>query len=304
MSHRAPPESRDAGGRLVPVHQEIGDVISQIGGPFDGGLIDTILNHGVFERGVYHERLADNILPPGHGVAGRIQAGVEKVQGRGPIVAAANVIFTGPDHFDRSLDDFGDLHCFPDKMAVKDAPAAEAAAQQRRMDFDLFRFQAGDFDRGLMIGGLELGTGPDIAAVRADVGEAVEGFHGGVGEIWQFVNRIESGRGLSQGGSNIALLPGDGAGKIGKFSILPALLFTVKSGQRTFIPIDLQGLATSFGGPKTIGHHRQAAINLHNLADPETANALSAAKLLTWPPKTGGRAMRAVSIPGTLTSRP
>jgi hypothetical protein len=46
------------------------------------------------------------------------------------------------------------------------------------MELDLLWFQAGYLHRGLVITGLELGADPDVAAIRANDGKAVEGSMG------------------------------------------------------------------------------------------------------------------------------
>ena len=134
MSDRAPPQGGDAVRGSLPVHQQIGNVVGQLGGPFDGGVVDAIFDDRGLERRARDERLTDDALLPGHGIARRIQTAADRVIGRGSVVPAARVVLARPDDLDRRLDGLRDLHRLAHEVAVEDGAPAEAAAEQRGVD--------------------------------------------------------------------------------------------------------------------------------------------------------------------------
>ena len=65
-----------------------------------------------------------------------------------------------------------------------------------------------------------------------------------------------------------------------------------------------QQLAPFLGRPEAVGDHRHAGIHRHHLFDARNRQRLAGIETFTLPPKTGGRAITAVSMPGTCTSMP
>ncbi len=80
------------------------------------------------------------------------------------------------------------------------------------MDGDLLGVEAEDPGRVIAVEGLGLGACPDIAPVRSEIDDAVQGLHARVGEIGHFVLGGQLFGGIGQGLLGVAVLPGDGPG--------------------------------------------------------------------------------------------
>ena len=104
---------------------------------------------------------------PGNQVILWVESRGDPVIPHGTVVAPFDIILPGPDHFDRFFDLFGDLDSLDDEIRLRVCPAAEAATQKSSMERNLLGLEARDPRRGIPIGGLELGAGPDLAAVGA-----------------------------------------------------------------------------------------------------------------------------------------
>ena len=131
MSDRTQEMHRDAPGHVLPVHQQIGDVVRQISSSFDGGLVHTIFHHCRFKHRSHSERLADDTLLPRRKFAIGVEAGAHGVIGARTIKPAAYVILARPDDLDRLLDGFGGLDSFQNEMTVEHSAPSEATAEQR-----------------------------------------------------------------------------------------------------------------------------------------------------------------------------
>src|SRR5439155_13576328 len=152
-------------------------------------------------------------------------------------------------------------------------------------NLDLLGFQPGDLCRGGAIPGLELSAGPDLAAVRPHIGDAVERLHRSVGQVGQLINGFEFLGRLVYRGGRVAFLPGHGPRLFSEFGILLALRSAIELRERTLVPDDLQRLAAEFGGPKTIGHYRDPAIDLDHVSHTRRRLRLVSVKALHLPAK-------------------
>ena len=61
---RAPPQTRHAVGRHLPIDEQVRNRVGQIGRAFDGGIVDAILHDERLERRADDERLADDAMLP------------------------------------------------------------------------------------------------------------------------------------------------------------------------------------------------------------------------------------------------
>ena len=105
----------------------------------------------------------DDYLLPGDGGALRIDADAQAVDVRRPVVAAAHVVLARPDDLDRRARRLRDLNRLGDDVARRGRAAAEAAAQEHRVDLDLLGRDAEDLRRRHLVHRLELRAGPDLA---------------------------------------------------------------------------------------------------------------------------------------------
>ena len=183
----------------------------------------------------------------------------------GPVVAAAGVVLARPDHLHRRPDGPGNLHGLAHEVVVRHRPPAEAAAQQRRVQRHLFRFQAGLRRRGVAVARLELRAHPHLAAVGPHVGDAVDRLHRCVSQIRQVVHGLERLGRLRQRVGRVAVLACGHPGLLRQFGVLLELGAAVEAGERPVVPDHLECLAPLLGGPEAVGDDGHAARDLHHV---------------------------------------
>src|SRR5690606_12062287 len=137
----------------------------------------AVLDHVGFERRAGHDGLADAGVVPGERIACVVEADLDLVQVHRARVGALDVVFARPEGLDRHAGRLGDVGRFGDEIGGRVAAPAEAAAEERRMDIDLFRLHAEDGGGSGLFQTRRLGTGPDVTAVLADLYGAVERLH-------------------------------------------------------------------------------------------------------------------------------
>src|SRR5690606_12884386 len=121
----------------------------------------------------------------------------------GPVVVVLHVVLARPGYLDRSGDMHGQLDGFG-HVVLEQAPA-EAAAEQGVVDVDVAVGQGRERGRDLAGHARRLGRAPDVTALGGDVGGAVHGLHGGVGEVRDLVHGVH-GRGRARdGGLEVAV---------------------------------------------------------------------------------------------------
>ena len=162
MADRTPPEDRDArlgGMQADPVVRDRLQV-GGIGGAFDGRSVHALLDHHLRERGPLEDGLADDRLTPGDRQTIAAEARVQPVHPHRPVVAAAHVVFAGPDQLHRppAADLLGDLDAFGGVVGLEVGAAAERAAGEQGVDGDRARQVADD------LGGVQLVHGRDLRA--------------------------------------------------------------------------------------------------------------------------------------------
>ena len=200
----------------------------------------------------------------------------------------------------------GHLDRLDDEVGAGAGPPAEAAPEEGGFKRHLFRLEPGHAGRGIAVDGLELAAGTDQAAVRLQIDEAVERLH-----RWHGPGRAPRTRPRSAVSPWPALAGASPSLRATRPGVAARRAYSSRmAGVETvcplpFLPDDLQQLAPLYRRPVAVGDHRHAGIAPPPPAcTPGTASALAASKLLTLPPKTGGRAMTAVSMPGAVTSMP
>ncbi len=104
MSDRAQPEARHASGRLLPVHQQIWNVVGNVLRAFDRSVIHAFLDEVLRKWRARDERLANDSLLPGQQLAACIQSGAHGVIRARPVKSTAHVVLARPNDFDRFLD--------------------------------------------------------------------------------------------------------------------------------------------------------------------------------------------------------
>ena len=162
-----------------------------------------------------------------------------------------HVSFTG------CADGFGRFHRFDHKIGPGFAP--EAAAEIRGVDEYVLRLQSANFRGGALRHGLKLRGCPDVHAIRANIGRAIDRLHGGVRQVGGFVDRFNLLRGSGQRGCRVAFLAGLRAGFRHLFREKFADVLTVGAGVRTFVPFDFKHAPPLHRRPGIVSDHRNSA---------------------------------------------
>jgi len=166
---------------------------------------------------------------PGDRHAVVTEAGPDEVVHHRAVVAAADVVLTGPDHLDRRLHRHGDLHRLAHEVGVSHSAPAEAAAEEHGVELHLVGREAGESSGGIPVPCLHLRSGPDVATVGADVSDAVEGLHGRVGKVGNLIDRLDPLGGGGQGPLHVAPSGCDHSLLSGQLRVLLSLALAVKS---------------------------------------------------------------------------
>ena len=176
-------------------------------------------------------------MRPRDGLPLRVEARGELIVRRGTVEAVFGVVLAGPDHLHRRVHRFRDTHRFGHEIGLE--PPSEPAAQERRVDTDLFLRQARGLSSNLLRPGLILRWRPHFAAVGAHVSRAVHRLHRGVMKEGNFVHRCDLLRGS-----------GERSGRVAVATRLDACLTrerrelcgdVAECGIGAFVPGDLQG---------------------------------------------------------------
>ena len=102
-----------------------------------------------------------------------------------------------------------------DEVQLEAAP--EAAAQVGGVHLDLLGRHSADLRAEALRPGLELRRCPDVHTVGPDVGGAVHGLHGGVGEERQLIDRLDALRRAAECAVGVAVMSRHYAGLPGAF---------------------------------------------------------------------------------------
>src|SRR5207248_7403640 len=98
--------------------------------------------------------LADDGVLPGRRTAFRVEGALDAVEELRPVVAAADVVLARPHRLDGNPRGLGDLHGLADEIRGGRRAASEAAAEERRVDGDVLRRDAGDLRSDHLVHGL------------------------------------------------------------------------------------------------------------------------------------------------------
>jgi hypothetical protein len=179
---------------------------------FDAGGIDaaTATSAAAETTAATHGRGGD-VGGENRGPAIGIEAAGKSGDGCRTVIAVLDIVLARPGHLDRDLDGLGDLNRF--LCVVGAGPASESAAEVLGVDRDLVGAQTREAKRDAGDASLHLGGSPHVASIRADMGNAVERLHRGVGEERRFVNGFDLLRGRGQRGGAIALSAGGCGGQ-------------------------------------------------------------------------------------------
>src|SRR5439155_2291387 len=94
---RAPPQTRHAAWRHLPIHEQIRNVVRNVLRALDRRFVHALLYHRGLERCAGDKRLADDAVLPGERVAVRTEAGADGVKRPRTIKSAAHIVLACPD---------------------------------------------------------------------------------------------------------------------------------------------------------------------------------------------------------------
>src|SRR5216684_1630467 len=267
MADGAPPLDGHADLGRVQIHLQVRNAIEQIGGAFNGGAVDSILDGELFEGRPLHDGLADDGVRPCDGIALRVQSRGETVVPHGAVPAAGEIILAGPDNFDGGLGNFGDVDSLNNEVGCRVGATAEAATEQCGVDFDFFRGQAGGFGGVGAVDGFELRAGPDFASVGAQIHDAIERLHHGVGEVGDVVFGGDGFCGACQSGGRVTDFFCDVSGSRGLSGKIGEHLRGREFCVFAVVPGDFYFFTGELCGPKTIRDDGNSGRNLFDSAD-------------------------------------
>src|SRR5471030_2295718 len=181
---------------------------------------------------------------------------------RWAIVAALDVVLAAPDDFHRAgvaggFVHLGDVDRFDDVVRGRHGAAAETTAGHHRVQYHLFRLEAGGGGDGAVVEGLELRAGPHGAAVVAQVDHAVERLHRRMRQIGEFVDGFDLVRGAGQ--LRRVGLRDRHAGGFRQRLEVGQLLVAADFFDGAAIPVDDQRIAALLGRPVAFGDDDHAA---------------------------------------------
>src|SRR4030042_479683 len=124
---------------------------------------------------------------PGHQGTFLIKSCGNSIVPHWTVIASLDIILTSPDYFHRLLYSFSDINCLNNKIRMGVCPAAKTSTQQCSMEPDLFRFESCNSCCCIPVSSLELRASPDFAAIITKIDKTVQGLHGCMGEIRDFI---------------------------------------------------------------------------------------------------------------------
>ena len=155
------------------------------------------------------------------------------------------------------------------------------------MDGNVFRRDAGDARRRHLVHGLELGSGPDLAAAVGEAHRAVERLHRRVREVGDVVFSNHTLGGMGERFFRISLLRGHGALGLRLRAVALEELRAIDVGARPRIPVDHEGIATELGAPEVARDDSDAGWHLHHLLDALDRLGLARVERLDLPSEDG-----------------
>src|SRR5881397_1217102 len=230
-------------------------------------------------------------MGPGDRLALGIEAGRDAIIVTRPVHVVLDVFLAAPEHLHRAGDLFRDLHRPSDEIHLE--PPAEAAAQEMVVHPDLGLRKPGHFGGGVLSEGRDLGSHPEVAAVRPDVDGAVHRLHRGVRKERLLVNRLDP-----------LCCPGHRRGDVA----VVASCCTMSAVERFAFGPSSQRMSSAarpcFAAHVSAATTATASSRRTTCRTPGMAFALASSTLASLPPNTGQAATAANFMPGSRTSMP
>jgi len=209
---RAPPQHRNAGLHARQPDAQVGDRIGQIGGTFDRGEVDAVLDCHALEGGARHDRLADDVVRPGGDIALGIETRLHRMHIGWTVTPALHVVIARPLHFyrPRPAEGFRHLNRLRHHIGIEHRAPAKAAAGAHHMQLHLVWRHTGDLRRDILIEVRHLVPGPDLDDSILHLRHRVQWLERRMGQIGESkcgLERFRRGRNCT---CRIAIVAGDG----------------------------------------------------------------------------------------------
>ena len=240
---------------------QIGNGVGQIGRALDRGVVDAVFDGA--GKHARHDGGSGNLVPPRRRQPLFVERRAQAIEGGGPVVVMAHVVFARPHQFDRRTHGHGKLHRLGHEVLFRAPP--EATAEESGVYFYLVRRQAGNLHRDELRAGLRLGWHPQFTTVLLHQRRAIHRFHAGVRGIGRLVDGLNGFGGSFQCLGHITFSTRGHA-----FLFERALQLLANPGATqlrvcALLPCHHQRFASALRGPETIRHHRHAGMNGNHL---------------------------------------
>src|SRR5439155_3395348 len=200
---------------------------------------------------------------------------------------APDVVLARPYRLHRNARGLRDLHRLADEVRRRSGAPSEPSAEELGMDGNVFRRDAGDARRRHLVHGLELGSGPDLAAAVGEAHRAVERLHRRVREVGDVVFSNHALGVMGERFFRISLLRGHGTLALLLRAEALEELRAIDVGARPRIPVDHEGIATELGAPEIARDDSDAGWHLHHLLDALDRPGLARVERLDLPSEDG-----------------
>src|SRR6266850_4898292 len=258
-----PPEAdRHAEVLLHPFDADVRDVVGMIARALDGGGIDGALRRAAL---LDEDAGPDDAVPPGDGLAARVERSLEDVVRRRAIEAMLDVVLARPDDLHGRVDGLRRLDGVGDEVGL--AAPAEAAPEQRRHDLHALHRHAGEPRGERLVAARVLRRRPEGDAVGHDVRGGVHRLHARVLEERHLVDGLDDLAAGAQRLLGVALVARDLARLLGGRRILLADLRAGERGHGALVPRDLERAAALQRRPEVGGDDGDAVGDLHDVLD-------------------------------------
>src|SRR6266481_2435408 len=199
-------------------------------------------------------------MPPGDQLTLRVQASLQDVASGGAVEIVADVILARPDDLHGSADIAGNEGGF--NGVILNEAAAETTADERDVYFDMIARNAQSAGDGIRGGSGNLRGRPELAEIATNVRRAIDGLHRSVSEERHFVDGIDFLRGNRVSLVEITVAVDDGSRFGSKANHFFAKASGGFGGTGWLVPLDLEELAGSHGGPSGIGDDGNAGAGI------------------------------------------
>ncbi len=262
VADRAPPQGRNSDLRRVQLDLHVRDRVGEVGRALDRRPVDAVLDHEGFEGRAGDDRLSDDRVRPSRDRALRVERAGHAAVPHRPVVAGLHVVRARPHQLQRRSGGLRDLDGFDDVVRHRICAPAETAAEEGRVELHARGIQARRVSGRRVVDGLELRSGPDLAATLAQVDDAVQRLHRRVREVGELVLGFETSRRAPGGGLDVALLARDEAGRRGELFVLAPQVLGGELRVRSEVPFDLEELAPALRRPESCRDHGDAGADL------------------------------------------